>query len=317
MNAIGGYFGLELNNNSEFHENLVAVNSGRNALEYILRSGKFKKIFIPYYICPAVLEPLKKLNLIFEYYKIDENLEILKKFQTDNSSAILYVNYFGVKSEYVSKICSLYPNLIIDNSQAFFNVPSLAIDTFYSCRKFFGVSDGAYLKAKKLLKTNLKEDYSQGRIAHLIKRIESSAEEGFMEFKKNENELNNRALLKMSHLTKAIMQNINYQRCQNKRKENFFFLHDKLRNINELSLSSNDAAEGPMVYPLLIKHKTLREKLIQNRIFIASYWKEVLEWCNEKSWEHYLAENLLPLPIDHRYYPKDLEIILKIINGEL
>ncbi|MEO5569299.1 MAG: hypothetical protein ABIT08_00510 [Bacteroidia bacterium] len=317
MTATGGYFELELNKNSEFHENLIAVNTGRNALEYILKAGNYKKVFIPYYTCSAVLEPLKKLNLNFEYYQINNNLEISKTIQTDNFSVILYINYFGIKSNYISSICSTYPNLIIDNSQAFFHLPGLGVDTFYSCRKFFGVSDGAYLNTKKSLQINLKEDYSQNRIAHLIKRIENNAENGYIEFTKNENELSNQALLKMSRFTKAMMQNINYEKCRNRRKENFLFFQEKLQSINELSLSDNNQTEVPMVYPLLVKHKTLRKELIQNRIYIASYWQDILNRCDEKSWEYYLAENLLPLPVDHRYYPKDLEKIVEIINGKL
>ena len=46
MNAIGGYFGLELDKENEYHSEAIRLNTGRNALEYILISGFYKKIYL-------------------------------------------------------------------------------------------------------------------------------------------------------------------------------------------------------------------------------------------------------------------------------
>ena len=43
-----------------------------------------------------------------------------------------------------------YPNLIVDNAQAFY-MPHLGLASFYSPRKFFGVADGGYLFCGKKL----------------------------------------------------------------------------------------------------------------------------------------------------------------------
>ena len=46
MDSIGGYFQLETNDfGSIFHDKAIAVNSGRNALEYILLSNNYRKIY--------------------------------------------------------------------------------------------------------------------------------------------------------------------------------------------------------------------------------------------------------------------------------
>lgn len=68
MTAIGGYFGLELNNKNEYHSKAIRLNTGRNALEYILRTKKYHKIYLPYYTCKVLLEPIIKLNLLYEFY---------------------------------------------------------------------------------------------------------------------------------------------------------------------------------------------------------------------------------------------------------
>ena len=64
VKPIGGYFELELSCFGNFpHRDGLLVNIGRNALELILRSIKnIKTLYIPYYTCDVVLEPLKKFN---------------------------------------------------------------------------------------------------------------------------------------------------------------------------------------------------------------------------------------------------------------
>ena len=63
--GIGGYFELELPDSGGFlHNDGVLLNSGRNALEYVLRAlGEVKGLFIPYYTCDVVMEPVEKLGL--------------------------------------------------------------------------------------------------------------------------------------------------------------------------------------------------------------------------------------------------------------
>ena len=64
--AIGGYFELELPKGEEYHKSALSLNSARNCFEYILRVRKYKKVYLPYYTCEVILEPLKKLNI--QYY---------------------------------------------------------------------------------------------------------------------------------------------------------------------------------------------------------------------------------------------------------
>ena len=68
-----------------------------------------------------------------------------------------------------------------------------------------------------------------------------------------------------------------------------------------------------MVYPFLIKNENLREKLLKNKIYIPHWWKEVIKNVDKNSYENYLSNNLIPLPIDHRYDRKDLDFIISNI----
>ena len=83
--------------------------------------------------------------------------------------------------EYVKIVTDRYaPNIIIDNTQAFFSRPLPEIDTFYTCRKFFGVADGAYLYTDKEADFDIPQDYSSSRMLFLLDRLDRSAEKAFL-----------------------------------------------------------------------------------------------------------------------------------------
>ncbi|WP_264554527.1 hypothetical protein [Flavobacterium sp. N1946] len=121
--AIGGYFGLDLREKEAYHKEkkCIALNTSRNCLEYILFGRNYQLVFIPYFTCEAILEPFNKLNIQFEFYSIDENLEPIFDFnKLDSNAAFLYTNYFGLKDNYIKELAAQDVNLIIDNSQSFF-----------------------------------------------------------------------------------------------------------------------------------------------------------------------------------------------------
>ena len=120
MKAIGGYFELELSEGSEYHQEAIALNSGRHCFEYILRLRKYIKVYIPYYTCEVILEPINKLGIKYEFYHIDERLEPQFDFSNlQEGESMLYTNYFGLKDEYVNSIPQKQ-NIIIDDYQSFF-----------------------------------------------------------------------------------------------------------------------------------------------------------------------------------------------------
>ena len=159
MNSIGGYFEIELPQGKEYHQNAIRLNTGRNAFEYVLRVKKYKKVYLPYYTCDVMLEPINKLALQYEFYHIDENFSPVFDFiRIQPDEVFVYNNYFGICDMQVSRVKSKCKNLIIDNSQSFFSQPLPSVDTFYSARKFFGISDGAYLYTDRYLDYKIEQD---------------------------------------------------------------------------------------------------------------------------------------------------------------
>ena len=69
-----------------------------------------------------------------------------------------------------------------------------------------------------------------------------------------------------------------------------------------------------MIYPYyVIEERGIRKEMIDNRIFVATYWPNIFNWCEKDSIECQLATNIIPLPIDQRYTKRDLQYIIDII----
>ena len=314
MEAIGGYFSLELPQREEYHKNAIRLNTGRNCLEYILRVRGYKKVYVPYYTCEAVMEPINKLGIPYEFYHINMHLELSYDIHLNYDEALLYTNYYGLKQRYTEELAQKYgSSLIVDNTQAFFARPLSGIDTFYTCRKFFGVPDGAYLYCDAVNADGLELSTSYDRFEHLLKRIDLSAGEGFGAYHENEDKLVHQPICIMSRLTQRLMQSIDYDDVAKRRRANYKLLHKALGEENNLKLTLDEDAI-PMVYPFFSSDEGLREKLIENKIFVARYWPNVLEWTTKEDLEYLLACQMQPLPIDQRYGMDDMKKIIEIKN---
>ncbi|MFT4801464.1 MAG: hypothetical protein ACI93N_001236 [Flavobacteriaceae bacterium] len=316
MKSIGGYFELELGKSKTYHNNALCLNTGRNALEYILLASNYKKVYLPIFSCEVLLEPIEKHNLDIEFYTIDEFLEPIFDFDIiKQNEGFLYINYFGLKDEFVNVLANRCTNLIIDNSQGFYSCPLPNIDTFYSPRKYFGVSDGAYLYPTKRLDVTLEIDFSFDRFEHLLRRIDVSPENGFPIFVKNDLKLRNQSIKKMSKLTQFILASIDYDKCASLRNRNFEFLHNNLQKRNKLNfdkLKSN----ASMIYPFWTENKDLKKTLLENKIYTPTYWPSVKENCKKDSLENKLVNEVVYLPIDQRQTQKELTKIINIIKNE-
>jgi len=314
MKEIGGYFELQLPETGSFYPNLMALNSGRSCLEYILITEGCSKLFLPWYICDVVLEPIHKLGIEVEYYLINEDFKIKKPIVLKKSELLLYVNYFGLMDDYIRALSDKYPNLIIDNAQAFFSNPVNNIITYYSPRKFFGVADGGYLATKKTVKTELDQDISHPNSNYLLTRMDTSAQAGYEGFRKNEDHFSSSGLKTMSNLTETILASIDYENIKQKREDNFRFVDRELRTMNKIKIIP-DEINGPMAYPLIVEKPGLREFLVSQKIFIAKYWDNKNITCPKDSFEERLPDQLVALPIDQRYGQPEMNFIINLVKS--
>lgn len=311
MNEYGGYFELELADfGGENYPAAYGFNSGRNALRALILARKIKKLCLPYYICGDVIDAIKREGVECRFidinYDFSVNMTAVKK-----DEYFLCVNYFGVCDQFVKRLSEHSSRLIVDNSQAFFSFQE-GIDTIYSPRKFFGVPDGGYLLTDAVVE-NYPPSQSFSNCNHLLARADVDANCGYSLFLNNEKRIADEPIMAMSTLTKKLLSQIDFKSSMEKRKKNFQYLHSRLNKYNSMDLNSTENS-APMAYPLLNDSSDLRELLIENKIYVAQYWKEVANFAPVNSISYAISRSLVALPSDHRYSLTDMKFVADIVE---
>jgi hypothetical protein len=315
MKIIGGHFELELKNGKEYHQGALALNSGRNSLLYVLKTKQIQTLYVPRYICNSVINTIESENVSINFYDLENDFSPkLQHFDLKSNEFLLYVNYFGLGENNIDSLIAKTPNIIIDNTQAFFSPPRQAIDTIYSSRKFFGVPDGGYLYTNALHNLSLKEEESTSRLSHLLVRIEKGYDRSKQLYERHENTIDRLKLKKMSILTSRILKNVDYNAVLKRRLRNMKIYQNHLGSFNDLYVPSTIA---PIVYPLYLKDRgdSIRQKLKKKGIIVTRYWASAFERLNHDSFEDRLATDLIGLPIDQRYSDKDISYVSKTIKS--
>ena len=308
MREIGGYIEFEHNHGEMMHEGDIALNSGRNALAYLIESRGINKISIPYFCCDSVYDICKRYGVDARYYHTNCQFQ-LDSIELAPSEWLYVVNYYGqLTKAYIQKLKKHYDRIIVDNSQAYFMEPLAGVDTIYSCRKFFGVPDGAFLSTDVKLARKLERSVSCEYMSFLGGRFECSASRYYQEFVNNEERFKHESVKKMSALTENILRGIDYNYVRDTRERNWSMLDNVLGSYNKLNKLHKPA--GPYMYPMLIEDGgSVRKALQAEKIYIPTLWSDVFKVCKDEDIEYSLAENILPLPIDQRYSPENMRYV--------
>lgn len=312
----GGYLPIELNNGKEYYcdSDVMAFNCARSAIVYVIRENNFSKLYLPIYMCESVRDRLFD-DIEIRYYNINKLMEPVLE-TVEDSAIIMIPSYFGVRA-HDKNLLNRFPHIILDNTQAFFQEPIMreGIYNIYSCRKFFGVCDGAYLIGGDVVKKEIPR-YEPKFAGYMLDAVTYGTNEMYKISLANEEQLEKKELYGMSHLSRKILEGINYQKIIEKRKRNFRSIHQQLKDFNELSFVWEEECV-PMIYPFLFQSEVLRKKLLENRIYIPQWWKYILQEEQANEYEKYLCKYLLPLPIDQRYGIDDIRQIVDIVKTNM
>lgn len=297
-------------------KNSFSTNLARNALELLLKAKNPTSIFVPYYTCHTVHQVVTRNVKKVYYYHIDENFSpLIEEIDTNDNQMLLVNNYFGVFENSVHNIIHKYDNrIIVDNAQGFFSEFSSTIDKIISPRKFFGVTDGGFLQTKfdvGGLYKMLDIDKSANRIHHLFMSDETSKNASYEDYLSYRESIQKLRLLKMSPTTKAILKSVDYEYCRERREENYRIMSSMLNRYNILNMPENKSL-SPMCYPFL-SDIPLKKRLIDNKIYIGTYWPLSSYVRKESDFEKLLRNNLCCIPIDQSMMPKDVKYIANLI----
>lgn len=309
---IGGYLELEEFSGTEYYPDLYRVNLGRTALLWLLESRPCKKLLLPYYLCDSVIGVCQNLDLELSFYSLDENLCPVLEQPMEEFTWLYLVNYYGqLTDERILAFQKQYQRIIVDHTHAFFQRPLPGVDTLYSCRKFFGLTDGAYLSTDARLTPNKELDISCERLGHVLGRFEKDAGTYYQKMLDNASTYHHAEIREMSRLTRNFLKAIDYEKAKQTRNENYQSLAEFLPTQNPFVTYLPD---GPFAYPYYHPDGiALRKYLASRKIFVPTNWSNVLKDMPEDSLEYQWAANILPLPCDQRYGREEMKYMADII----
>lgn len=312
MMEIGGYIELEHYALPMLHEDAIALNCGRNCLAYLIKARGITRIALPYFLCDSVINLCSFYNVEVRYYHINESL-FPEDIMLEEGEWMYIVNYYGQLSiEQIKELQQKHVRVIVDNAQAYFDMPVKGVDSLYTCRKFFGVPDGAFLYTDAVLDEEFDQDESFERMTFLLGRYERTASEFYSEYVKNNIIFDNEPIKKMSKLTQNLLHSLEYNRIKKNRTDNYLYISEELGNLNLLTTKN---IEGAFAYPLLLEDaSSVRRKLIENKIYIPILWPNVFESMETQTIEYRMADKILPIPCDQRYGVKELEYVCALIK---
>ncbi len=313
MKEIGGYLELDSYHLPMLHEGAVALNCGRNALIYLLRAKRIRQIRIPRFCCDTVAAACRKAQVPYAYYDIDEHwLPEQQKLAADEW--LYVVNFYGqLDDPTLQALVTRYQRVIVDHAQAYFQMPLDGVDTLYTCRKFFGVADGAFLYTDTKLAEPLERDASLARMQFVLGRYEQNAAAFYAQAAENNELFADEPVRTMSKLTENLLHALDYDEIKRRRTENFAFLHEQLKGENPLQLV---VPEGAFMYPLYLPDgAAVRKKLQAQKIFVPTLWPDVFDICTEDMRAYDMAKNILPLPCDQRYDICDMQYVLRALRA--
>lgn len=317
--AIGGFFELELPRGPhKLHGNATeSLNSGRACLVRLCQEIRPTLVYLPFYICDSVLTALHSVAVPYCFYGLSESLELHELLVLGAGEHILYVNYFGLKDNYITALQLHYGNhLWLDLTQAFYYQPSTKQYAFNSARKFFGVPDGAYLYKPISDNKNSEVKYIPPNqdisIDHLVLRHLGRQSEAYTAFSQYEDQMRCN-VSSMSVMTQSWLSWIDYAAVAAQRRDNYNLYSKLLDELNVMKMPLQ-ANEVPFCYPFRCAGLK-RNLLFEQGIFVPFLWREVESRPNHEdySFEKHLVDELLPLPLDHRYGLAEIEFVAQQI----
>ena len=316
---IGSFLELQLPNGRERYNqgtDIARLNTGRMGIWHAYRVTGCKCIWIPIYQCDSIRDTFEKKGVAMKFYHIDKNWNPIDLAPADDE-AVLIANYYGIMSSTrMAELAGKYKNVILDCAQAFFCKPVEDALMVYSCRKFVGAPDGAYVVGKDAHKyvEEYPQCYSSDTAAFLLKRIEYGCEgKGYEARSINEHRIDAEDCMKMSKLTRTLMDAEDYDYNIRKRKENFAYAHQLLGGINKIDPTMYmDDETVPMVYPLVVEEDECIQRLFKAKHFQGHWWSYICEEQLEDSFEHWISRYVIPVTIDQRYGKEEIDYLVNV-----
>lgn len=295
-----------------------------------LKLGSNDIVLLPSYLCSTILIPFKKLGIKFRFYKITENLTVdqkdfLNKID-ENTKVIFFINYFGFSLDLpfrnlLKELKRKHKLTIIEDTvQSFFsNIEIIGNYAFNSFRKFFPV-EGSVIVSETSIESYNDSSYNKyffykftGQFLRYLKfQFGINSTKLFLKCFANAeiNYYQNKSYI-FNDFNKFLLSKYNIDQLCLKRKENFNFFLDQLKEISFFRSLPQDVV--PFGYPIIIDERDKKRKLlIKHNIFCPVHWhlpEEVSKKMFSESW--YLSSKILTIPVSENIGKAEQQFLLK------
>lgn len=317
---IGSFLELQFPKGREYYAqttDIARLNTGRAAIWHAFRLTGCRAFWLPVYQCDTVRDFLNGQGVPLKYYHLDRDFNPVDLRPADDE-AVLFVNYYGIMSPTrLVALAATVRHAVIDNCQGFFSRPLAGCQNVYSCRKFVGVPDGAYVIGDhaEQFTAEYPQGYSSDTALFLLQRIEYGCEgKAYKSRGLNEHRIDTEPCLAMSRLTRTILDGTDYEFIRARRRENFAFMHERLGAVNRLDpLRYYDDETVPMVYPLVIEDDALLGRLQAAKHFQGHWWSYLCDEVPADTFEYWISRYVIPMTIDQRYDREQLAGLVKTV----
>lgn len=307
--------------------------SGRAALYQILKYLKeqrgLTKVLLPDYLCDTILVPIKKLELAYEFFPLNDKLELetepfCKIYSKD--AAVLLINYFGLQdlSKQVAFIRNLDQDAIIveDDVQAYyeFKKPLGNVDFKYtSLRKTFAIPDGGLVKTAHSLpiieKPNTFGQYKAAAALMKSMKVGNFDDSVFLDISKiGGNKIDDELDCSMSLISERLYALIDEEDVKNRRQANARYLVERLSEKEIQLLLPVEEDKVPLFVPIVLDNRdAVRRRMFQHEVFCPVHWP--LDGMPVKKGKE-MAEHELSLIVDQRYCQKDMLEIVDLLKSK-
>ena len=294
-------------------ENIFYTDSGRSSIRVFFKNIQ-GKVLIPDFLCEVISETLKKENIEYDYYHINEDLSI--DFNTVKNFDILYViNYFGIKQKIDINLDNKY---LIEDNVFFYDFENKGFKnwfSFNSYRKVTHLADGSLIKTNLDIKfkqenRNLFSDskYKAKKIKYDFIFNNKWLERDYLKlFEKAESILDNQSeIFSISDKSIYLLSLYNVKYYQDIRKKRF----EKLLNeLGDFCINKNPEFYSFFVIKIDNRDK-FRKMLFQKNIFFPIHWPN-----NEV--DNILYDKVISIPLFENYDEKDFEYLIASIKEVL
>lgn len=317
--------------------------TGRSCIREILKANQDERkiALVPPFTCQSVTDPFFESKYLVYTYPIKKDFTIdynafCNKLIELKPSVLIFHSYFGFDNcsglkKLVSEIVDWKMWTINDETHSMFAKMDNSWTDFRigSVRKWGPIPDGAYLLAKEgdFIKTNkVDETFVKGEIEALTEKQnyldgKNVSKEIFLQqFEKGRKYIDaQNTTYSISDESKSIINKIDWDKCNEVRRENYKVLLNGLRDYEWISLpisyvTDNDA---PYEMPIYVyrKRKDFQMFLAKNRVYATIIWNcpdDLIDKITEK--EKFIYNAILCLPCDHRYSKDDMKRILLLFK---